>query len=144
MKILTKLLSNRLQRVITQIVCQNQYGFIKSRTVQDRVAWALEYLHLCHHSKKNTIVLKLDFEKAFDNMEHKAILAVLQHLSFGTTWLNSMKFILKSGASSVILNGIPGKAFHCKRVSHPKIKAPLTRSDLEKFFFLDGDRSWYP
>lgn len=24
------------------------------------------------------------------------------------------------------------------------LKAPLTRSDLERFFFIDGDRSWYP
>lgn len=24
------------------------------------------------------------------------------------------------------------------------LKAPLTRSDLERRIFLDGDRSWYP
>jgi len=36
-KIITKLLSNRLQKIM-QVVHQNQYGFIKGRTIQDYVA----------------------------------------------------------------------------------------------------------
>jgi hypothetical protein len=51
-KLITKVLANRLQKVIRQIIHKNQYGFIKSRTIQDCVAWALEYIHLCHKSRK--------------------------------------------------------------------------------------------
>lgn len=50
-KLLTKLLANRLQPVITSLVHKNQYGFIRARTIQDCLAWSLEYLHMCHHSK---------------------------------------------------------------------------------------------
>jgi hypothetical protein len=52
MKIITKLLANRLQTVMTSLVHKNQYGFIKGRTIQDCLACAYEYIHLCHISKK--------------------------------------------------------------------------------------------
>ena len=37
-KLITKLLANRLQSVILQLVHQNQYGFIRTRTIQDCTA----------------------------------------------------------------------------------------------------------
>jgi hypothetical protein len=76
-KLITKLLAHRLQLTIRSIIHLNQYGFIKSRIIQDCVAWSFEYLHLFHKSKKELTIVKLDFEKAFDKVEHKFILKVM-------------------------------------------------------------------
>jgi len=37
-KLLTKLLDERLQKIILQLLHGNQYGFIRSRTIQDCIA----------------------------------------------------------------------------------------------------------
>jgi hypothetical protein len=41
-KLITKVLANILQPFITKLVHTNQYGFIKTRTIQDCLAWSLE------------------------------------------------------------------------------------------------------
>ena len=76
-KFLTKLLANRLQKVILKCIHKNQYEFLKSRSIQDCLAWAFEYVHQCKLSKKPIIILKLDFAKAFDIVEHEVVLQVL-------------------------------------------------------------------
>jgi hypothetical protein len=73
------------------------------------LAWAFEYIHLCQKSKKEIVIVKLDFEKAFDKVEYNAILLMLKHLGFGETWIRWIKCILYSAHTSVLLNGVPGK-----------------------------------
>jgi hypothetical protein len=61
LKIITKLMANRMQKVIIPLIHQNQYGFIKGRNIQDCLGWAFEYLHICHLSKRPIIILKNNF-----------------------------------------------------------------------------------
>jgi hypothetical protein len=44
LKIITKILANRLQKIIPKMVHKNQYGFLKKRSIHDCLGWALEYL----------------------------------------------------------------------------------------------------
>ena len=61
------------------------------------------------------LIIKIDFEKAFDTLDHNAILQVLKHKGFPQLFLDWIKEILSSGTSSVLLNGVPGKPFVCRR-----------------------------
>lgn len=60
-------------------------------------------------------MLKLDFEKAFDKIEHEAMLRIMQKKGFSPTWISWMRDIFSSRTSVVLLNGVPGKVFHCRR-----------------------------
>lgn len=118
LKLITKILADRLQSVILRIVHINQYGFIRTCTIQDCLGWSFEYIHQCHQSRREAIILKLDFEKTFDTVEHSTIIQMLQHLGFPAKWLEWTEAILSSGSSVVLLNGVPGKMFKCKRGVH--------------------------
>jgi hypothetical protein len=108
-------MSTRLQSVITKVVHANQYGFIKGRNIQDCLAWAFQFLHICHKSKREIVILKLDFDKAFDMVEQEVIISMLRHKGFSEKWVRWVQVILSSGTSQVLLNGVPGKSVRCKR-----------------------------
>jgi hypothetical protein len=85
-KILIKILANRLQTCLLSLIYKNQYDFIRSRSIQDCLAWSPEYDHQCHHSKE-IIIPKLDFKKALDKVEHQLMLKIIEHKGFPTKWL---------------------------------------------------------
>jgi retron-type reverse transcriptase len=94
--------------VILKLIHQNRYGFLKGRTIQDCIIWAFEYLHWCHQSNKEFVIIKLDFEKAFDTIEHQLIIDMLKFTGFGPIWLKWISNILSTGTSSMLLNGVSG------------------------------------
>jgi hypothetical protein len=108
-KIISKLLANRLQSIALKVVHENQYGFIKGRTIQDCLGWAFEFLHQCHHSRREII------EKAFDLVEHSTVLEILHAKGFPLKWLRWIEELLSIATSSVLLNGTAGKEFKCTR-----------------------------
>ena len=114
LKVITKILANRLQKVILKIVHKNQYGFLKGWTIQDCLAWAYEDIYQCQSSRKEIMLLKLDFAKAFDTIEHEAMIEIMKSMGFNDKWLGWIRCIFSSGKSSVLPNGTPGRQFYCK------------------------------
>lgn len=57
----------------------------------------------------------IDFERAFDTVEHGIILEILMAKGFDNKWNSWVQELLPSRTSSVLLNRVPGKHFQCRR-----------------------------
>jgi hypothetical protein len=57
----------------------------------------------------------LDFEKAFDKVEHGLMIQIMRNKGFPKLWIKWMTMIFNSGTFAALLNGVPGKVFHYKR-----------------------------
>jgi hypothetical protein len=58
------------------------------------------------------LIIKLDFTKAFDTIEHSTIILMMKQLGFNESWLQWSASILGSASTSVLL---PGKSVICSR-----------------------------
>jgi hypothetical protein len=67
-KCFTKLLTNRLVPVAKRIIGKNQTGFIKGRNILEGMVVLHEVLHEVHRSKARSLIMKIDFEKAYDRV----------------------------------------------------------------------------
>jgi hypothetical protein len=83
-------------------------ALLKGRTIQDCIAWASEFIHQCFASKKEIILLKLNFAKDFDTIDHGAMIKIMRQMGFDDKWIQWISIIFESGKSAVLLNGVPG------------------------------------
>jgi hypothetical protein len=84
LKILSKLLTTRLQKEIPRLIDLHQMGFIRGRSISHTFIHALELVQVCHKRKRPAIVLKLDFAKAFYTVSWDGMFRVLQARGFVT------------------------------------------------------------
>src|SRR4051794_7773347 len=65
-KLITEVMDNRFAAYTNTLFSLHQNAFIKNRNIMDGVLTLHEVLHHTHVKKRCGIVLKLDFEKAYD------------------------------------------------------------------------------
>jgi len=104
-KIFSKVLTNRLALVADRLVDTNQSAFIKGRYILESVVIAHEVVHNVHSSKQPGVILKLDYEKAYDRVSWDFLHEVLESRGFCNKWLSWMKCLIKGGSIGVNLNG---------------------------------------
>jgi len=90
-KIITKILTIRLTAVIDKIISPYQTTFIPGRNILEGVVILHEILHELKSKKSSGVILKLDFEKAYDKVDWNFLEEVLHRKGFSHTWIQWIK-----------------------------------------------------
>jgi len=86
-RIISKVLANRLSTKMDVLVDNSQTAFIKGRNITDGVAVVQEFINHCCKNNITYALLKQDFVKAFDSVDWDFLLDMLSARGYSPCWI---------------------------------------------------------
>ncbi|GKA08064.1 RNA-directed DNA polymerase, eukaryota, partial [Tanacetum coccineum] len=85
---------------------------------------------LCKAKKKQSMIFKVDFEKAFDFVRWDFLDDILKNFSFGLRWRDWIQSCLKSSRGLILVNGSPTSEFQFSKGLKQGIRINLQKCGL--------------
>jgi len=114
-KIISKVLAERLKKVLPSIIDESQSAFLKDRGILDSVLLVNEAIEDLRRRGRSGLCLKVDFEKAYDSVSWAFLYDMLQKLGFHSKWIAWIRGCMESTTVSVLVNGSPTEEFKPSR-----------------------------
>jgi hypothetical protein len=114
-KLITKVATLRVEPYMGKLISSCQTAFIKGRNIMDGVMSLHEILHEARRKKQQGVVLKLDFEKAYDKVDWDYLMKCIAQKGFCEEWCGKINSILRNGTLCVKINNTRGKDFGSHR-----------------------------
>ena len=115
-KIATKVIANRLAKVLPDIISPNQTGYVNNRYIGENVRLISDVIDFTKAKQTQGIALFLDFKKAFDSIEWEYLHKVLDVFNLKQVdFKRWVKVFYTDISSCVTNNGFASPFFNLKR-----------------------------
>ena len=105
-RILTKILTNRLKLIQTNIINNLQSSEILNKSIVNNALNIENIIKYIEENENEAVILSLDQEKAFDRVEHNYLFKVLEKYNFPNNFINLIKILYKDIKSNKVqVNG---------------------------------------
>ena len=109
-KIMSKILANRLKRILPVVIDESQSAFVPGRLIMDNVLVAFETMHCINQRNKGKealMAIKLDMSKAYDKVELAYLEAMMRKMGFHEKWISLIMMCVNVVSFSVLINNEP-------------------------------------
>ena len=114
-KIFTKVATNRITKVAHTVVRPTQTAFMPGRHILEGVVVLHETIHELHRKKLDGVLLKIDFEKAYDKIKWPFLLQVLRMKGFHDSWCKWIQEFISRGSVGIRVNDDIGHNFQTQK-----------------------------
>jgi len=81
-KIISKVIANRLQPILSHHISLEQFSFLQDCQIHEAIGIVQEAIHFIKVKKLKIIILKIDLANAFDQVSYIYIKMIFIHLGF--------------------------------------------------------------
>lgn len=114
-KLISKLISTRVQTLMDNLIHVDQKGFIKGRYMGDSIRVLQDIMDYTVHKDMSGILLFIDFEKAFDSLEWAFLWKALEKFNFGEKIIKWIRTMYEQPESCIMNNGYSTGYFKVER-----------------------------
>ena len=115
LKIITKALSNRVDKHLANIISESQMGYVVGRDINFNNRLLNAALNYCKNNDLDYILTSLDAQKAYDSVDHKFITKTLKVYGFPDGFIKSVDLLHSNLKALVQVNGHLSSTFDIKR-----------------------------
>uniref|UniRef100_A0A8C5QLK7 Reverse transcriptase domain-containing protein n=1 Tax=Leptobrachium leishanense TaxID=445787 RepID=A0A8C5QLK7_9ANUR len=105
LKLFTKILSLRLDRLLGSLIHPDQVGFIPNRQAFENTRKTADLIWYASAHKVPSLFISLDAEKAFDRAEWPFLFSLLEHLGFPSAYVAAVQALYSSPSAQVVIPG---------------------------------------
>ena len=106
-KIISKIFSSRLKRILPKIISETQSAFVAGRLITDNILVAQEMFHAVRTNpscKEKFVAIKTDMSKAYDRVEWSFMEALLLMFGFDQQWVARIMKCITTVSYQVLIN----------------------------------------
>lgn len=101
LKIFTKLLGNRLNKLLPSLIHKDQVGFLPFHQASDNTRKVINLIEVANRNQTEVLLLSLDAEKVFDRLSWPFMFATLQHLGIKGPFLQAISHLYSTPTAVV-------------------------------------------
>lgn len=103
-KVISKVLVNRLRPIMLKLIGPHQNSFLPGRSTMDNVILTQEVVHVMNNKrrKKNTMIIKIDLQKAYDSVSWDFLESTLQEFGFSRQLIDLILVSLRESSISIL------------------------------------------